>query len=199
MRASSVLRRNGQWFAACVAIWRLSAFSYLQRRLEHRARGAPQTRSIAILCVAPRRELDWTQKDLLKSPSWRSGIGLVNRDRLEASAQVVYTHLHSPERRTKRRMSAVTQKLAAGQRRPVVSKPTLSTGPYNKPRSETVYPRPHTLREFRTQSYILIARQVAPRKPCTALYTTKRLQLQAGQHIIIPNDHKLLDFYAQHS
>lgn len=27
--ASSVLRRNGQWFAACVAIWRLSASSYL--------------------------------------------------------------------------------------------------------------------------------------------------------------------------
>ncbi|KAL0120887.1 hypothetical protein PUN28_008517 [Cardiocondyla obscurior] len=26
-----------------------------------------------------------------------------------------------------------------------------------------------------------------------------RLQLQAGQHIIIPNDHKLLNFYAQHS
>lgn len=31
------------------------------------------------------------------------------------------------------------EKLAAGQRRTVVSKPTLSTSPYNKLRSETVY------------------------------------------------------------
>lgn len=170
MRASSVLRRNGQWFAACVAIWRLSAFSYLQRRLEHRARGAHPRHAASRFC-ASRRAANWTGPRILKPPSWRSGIGLVNRDRLEASAQVVYTHLHSPERRrTKRRMSAAMQKLAAGQRRPVVSKPTLSTGPYNKPRSETVYPRPHTLREFRTQSYILIARQVAPRKPWTARY-----------------------------
>lgn len=117
---------------------------------------------------------------------------------------MVYTHLRSPEqRRIKRRMSAATWKLAAGQRRPVVSKPTLSTGPYNKPRFETVYPPPaHAPRGPLTLIHSHRALGSYPRTLNVVYgvhYTTKRLQLQAGQHIIIPNDHKLLDFYAQHS
>lgn len=134
-----------KWSVVCcmrghMAIIRPVIYSF---GLEHR-NGAPQTRGAAFndlyVAVAPRT--NWTESRILKPPSWRSGIGLVNRGAPRRALEVVYTHTSvapSSPVVQERRMSATleTKLLARGAR--LFLNPSYLLGPYNKPRSETPY------------------------------------------------------------